>query len=233
MKGKIINRFLIIIGIGLIIFSSISFLGVSNEYKNNSESYDEIKSDIKINEEEGLSKFDFNKLKSENNDFVFWIRIPNSKVDYPVVQGIDNEKYLHRNFENEENKGGALFVDYNNNISEDRNIIIHGHNMRDESMFGDLKNLTNEDKKIYIFKEGKIFEYEIFSFYRVIPNENTYKKVFSDEEYNNYIEEALNRSIYNYNVDNIIESKILTLSTCTNVREDERLIINAKLVNIK
>ena len=71
---------------------------------------------------------------------VAWIQIPGIGLDYPVVQGEDNEYYLYHTFQKENNKAGSIFLDYRNHDDfTDRRVILYGHNMKDGSMFSNLK----------------------------------------------------------------------------------------------
>lgn len=91
-----------------------------------------------------LSKFV--QLYEENQDFVGWLRIPGTKIDYPVMsKSDDNNYYLDKNFKKQYDKNGLLILDYRNEIQKDKvtgpqNFIIYGHNMRTGVMFGTLKN---------------------------------------------------------------------------------------------
>ena len=89
--------------------------------------------------EESLPKIDFDGLRAINEDVVAWIQIPGIGVDYPVVQGKDNEHYLHYTFDGKANKAGSIFLDYRNRVDfTDRKVILYGHNMKDGSMFSNL-----------------------------------------------------------------------------------------------
>ncbi len=88
---------------------------------------------------------DFTQLLSVNSDIVGWLRIRALDISYPVVQGKDNDYYLHRTFEKTDNFAGCLFVNsYNMGDFTDQNTIIYGHNMKNGSMFGKLKNFVND-----------------------------------------------------------------------------------------
>ena len=83
---------------------------------------------------------DFAELRKINEDIVAWIQIPGIDVDYPVVHGEDNEYYLHHTFQKEANKAGSIFLPYRNRADfTEQRVIIYGHNMKDGSMFGNLK----------------------------------------------------------------------------------------------
>lgn len=74
-----------------------------------------------------------------------WLNISNSNIDYPVVQGMDNDFYLNHSFYKEESISGTLFIDYRNNIDSDKNIVIYGHHMKNETMFHDLNFFKEEE----------------------------------------------------------------------------------------
>jgi len=91
-------------------------------------------------------QIDFEKLKRINNQVVGWIKVNGTQVEYAVVQAENNNYYLKRNLEKDYNTGGWIFVDYKNKLDgTDKNIVIYGHNMKDNSMFGSLKNILNEE----------------------------------------------------------------------------------------
>ena len=158
-------------------------------------------------------------------------------IGFGIFKATHNEDYLYKNFDGEDNKGGCLFVDSRNQSIDDDNIIIHGHNMKDKSMFGTLSNLLksdyfNENKKIYIFLEGKKLEYEIFSVYVNELDFNPYVPNFTtDEEFNEYINTSRRKSFHDLEYIAEGENKILTLSTCTNATGIERTIVHAKLIS--
>lgn len=100
------------------------------------------------------SPIDFEALRAVNPDVVGWITIPGTNVDYPIVQGTDNDKYLHTSFEGEETIAGSIFLDFESDGNmEGRNNIIYGHNMKNGSMFKDL----NQYKDASFFKENREF----------------------------------------------------------------------------
>lgn len=244
-----IKKILVLIFVGIFIFSSYNLYKIFNEYKKNKDSYKEIneiviKEDTKgVSEENsnniGIGSKEYAELKAINEDYLLWIYIPGTNINYPVVKAKDNEEYLYKNFKGEENKGGCLFLDSRNESEKDDNVIIHGHNMKDQSMFGTLSKLLNseylnENKKIYIYLENKVLEYEIFSVYVNNGDYNPYQPSFyTDEEFNEYISNARRKSFYNFDYIEDGKRNILTLSTCTKATGDERTIINAKLIGVK
>lgn len=107
--------------------------------------------------EENLPEIDFEGLRAINKDIVAWIQIPGIGVDYPVVQGKDNEHYLHYTFDGKENKAGSIFLDYRNRADfTDSKMILYGHNMKDGSMFSNLKKYQNT---AFRKEEGRVLIY--------------------------------------------------------------------------
>ncbi len=240
MMMKYLRKILILIFLSIFIFSVYNLYKIFYEYKQNKDVYNDVgEIVVKEDKEIQIKNEEYLALKEINEDYLFWISIPETNVNYPVVKSKNNEDYLYKNFKGEDNKGGCLFVDSRNVSEEDDNIIIHGHNMKDKSMFGTLSKLLtseylNKNNKIYIYLENKILEYEIFSVYVNDGSFDPYKTTFNtDEEFNEYINTVRKKSYYNLDYVDDGNRNIITLSTCTNATGDERTIVNAKLVSTK
>lgn len=235
---KLIKK--ILTGIMLVVFilSLYNLYKIFSEYNNNKTTYKEVSNIVKSNEKFPIGSEEYANLKGINEDYLFWIFIPNTNINYPVVKPESNDEYLYKNFKGEENKGGSIFVDSRVALDDD-NIIIHGHNMKDKSMFGTLSNLLkpeylNDNKYIYIYLENKILQYEIFSTYVTNGEDFPYKSEFKDdEEFNNYIDTSISKSINNLNYFEDGKRNIITLSTCTSTTKDARTIVSAKLKDVK
>lgn len=99
-------------------------------------------------------------LKKVNPDLVGWIDIPDTQIDYPVVQSTDNDKYLHTGFDGNENLSGSIFMDYECQPDfKGRNTILYGHNMHNGTMFKDILKF----KDIDYLKEHQYFDIYTFS----------------------------------------------------------------------
>lgn len=255
-----LRKIIFVIALILFIGSSTKLFLIWNEYNQNAKSYEAIQEygpkavDPETKNETGgetgeateeddrykyvLSEEDYNKLYSINQDIKGWITVPNTSVNYPIVQGEDNSYYLHHNFNKEANDGGAIFIACENeNPFEDQNTIIHGHHMKDGSMFATLNKFKEIDffkanKYIYISTKDQVRKYEIFSMYVERASVNPYEISFSsDEEYLNYLKTLSSKSIYGTDIQEFsADDKILTLSTCTYEVSDGRLLIHAKLI---
>jgi sortase B len=107
-------------------------------------------------------------MSEVNPDFVCWIRIDGTRIDYPVVRAQDNETYLNLTFTGSYNVHGAVFMDYRNVGDFVPHIIIYGHHTRHGNMFSDLHRFLNADflsqnQYITIIVNDRIVIYEIFS----------------------------------------------------------------------
>lgn len=100
---------------------------------------------------------DFESLKKINPEIIAWIRIPDTKIDYPVVQGTDNEYYLKHTFKKTEHVAGSIFLDKDNSPDfSNRKTILYGHNMKDGSMFQGLHKYESES---YLQEHNKVYLY--------------------------------------------------------------------------
>ena len=110
-------------------------------------------------ETEGI---DFDALRAINPNVVGWIVVPGTQISYPVVQGADNAWYLRHTFSGERNASGAIFMDYRNRADfSDNQTILHGHNMRDGSMFAPLHGWAGD--RFVIHTPDGVLEFEVFN----------------------------------------------------------------------
>lgn len=188
-------------------------------------------------------KEQYERIKEINKDAVGWIQIPGTNIDYPVLQAKDNEYYLKRNILRKWINNGSIFADYRNNLdmkdkNRARNIIVYGHNMRDDSMFAQLtrykkKDFFNKNRTIYFDIMGKHYQWEVFSVYITDLNFNYLVAEFSsDEEFKQYLNAITEKSIHKAKAELTHKDMILTLSTCSYdlKPEEARFVVHAKLV---
>ena len=181
----------------------------------------------------------FDELKEQNSDTIAWLKLNNTDIDFPIVQSNDNEYYLDHNFKKKYNEIGWTFADYRNNFPElNDNTIMYGHTYRNSSLaFSSLKTVlnkswyNNEENHIIEFTtEKKSLKFKIFSIYTV-KNTNDYLKInMNEEEFNKFIDKALDRSIKDFKTEVVFGDKIITLSTCYNT-SSYRLVVHAKLID--
>lgn len=104
-----------------------------------------------ISEEEPISyemQLDMQKVSdhhSVNPEVAGWIYIPDTPIDYPIVQTGDNDKYLHRNWRGEDSFAGSIFADYKCVLENSENSLLYGHNMANGSMFASLRRFRDTE----------------------------------------------------------------------------------------
>ena len=196
---------------------------------------------IEINEnkdEEVEYKVDFVKLKEINNQIVAYLKVNGTKIEYAVVQAKDNSYYLRKNLDKKYNVGGSIFMDYKNKLDgTDKNIVIYGHNMKNDSMFGTLKNILKEEwynnEENYIInltteKEEK--KYKVFSVYKIKTEDYYIDTEFKENEFEQFINTLKDRSIKDFGTEIDEQDNILTLSTCAD-NNAYRIVLHAKQID--
>ena len=190
------------------------------------------------NEDKEEYIIDFSKLKEQNNETVAWIKVNNTNIDYPIVKADNNDFYLNHSFDKNKNSAGWIFADYRNKFDNtDKNLVIYGHNMRDDSMFGSLKWVINEDwynnednKYITLITENETQVYEVFSVYQIEKEDYYIQTEFSDDNnFEQFVNTIKKRSIKEFNTDVSKDDNILTLSTCAN-NNKYRVVLHAKKI---
>lgn len=206
---------------------------VNNEQANNNEFIDDYWYYINM----PLISVEFDSLKNKNKDTVAWLQLNGTNINYPVVQSSDNSYYLHHAYDNTYNEAGWVYMDYRNNpINFDKNTIIYGHGMNNNTIFGSLRYIveewwyTNNDNQV--LKLSTPIEntlWQVFSVY-TIPEESYYLQTNfnNNTEYLEFLSKIESRSIYNFNVELNENDQIITLSSCYN--NQLRVVLHAKLI---
>jgi len=176
-----------------------------------------------------LSAFD-EEMRQINSDYICWIRVEGTSIDYPVVRGTDNEKYLKTSFSGDYNIAGTVFMDYrnignlfSNSISESLpHIILYGHNLQQGGMFTELRRFLGEQ----FLKENNIItlrvndreiKYEIFTARLTDVDDPAYYLDFSTTRHFSRFADKINAPL--------AATQILTLSTCVRSGSDDARII--------
>lgn len=143
---------------------------------------------------------------------------------------------MTHNFNKEYNSSGWIFTDYNNKVDDtDKNLVIYGHNVKDNSMFGSLKNIMNEEwynkeehYNILFMTENTNAIYRVFSVYKIEVEDYYIQTEFdSNKSFDNFVKTLKDRSIKNFNEEVSAKDNILTLSTCAN-NNKYRIVLHAK-----
>lgn len=184
----------------------------------------------------------YKKLHTLNPDFIGWLAIEGTRVDYPVVQAANNDYYLRRNFEKEYSLAGIPFMDFRNDLSlKQSNVIIYGHNMKSGDMFNDIEKYRKRD--FYLNHSTVSFntltedrQYEVFAvFYASValddPNTFEYYNFIdadSAEAFDGFIKNVRRISFYDTGITPQYGDELLTLSTCDNVSDEGRIVLMAR-----
>ena len=181
-------------------------------------------------------KINFEELKQINSDIVGWITNKDRSINYPVVQGKDNDYYLNHLFNKNENSSGCIFIDYRNDSSfSDKNSIIYGHNMNNGSMFASLLNYKEEkyfleNNEFYIMTPENNYIVKIFSCYDSNINSNSWDLEFkTDTDYENWLQDISDKSFWKNDISPNVEDRIVTFSTCNNNSWDNRFVVHGIL----
>jgi len=182
---------------------------------------------------------DFDVLAEESKDIVGWIYSEDTPINYPIVQGKDNQYYLRRMANGKYNYNGSIFMDFRNDPTlEDRNTLIYGHNLINDAMFAPLLRYRKQayydsHPSMWIITPEKSFRLDVVAGFVVDSDGDSYTLFDSREELQKYLTKAVKRSGFQSNVDVENVEQIVTLSTCTNVKETDRYVIVASLVPVE
>lgn len=183
---------------------------------------------------------DFTALQAINPDIVGWLYIGALDISYPIVQGEDNDYYLHRTFEGQSNFSGSIFMECKNNGDFlDPNTILYGHNMKDQSMFGRLKFLNEregylDDPVFWVLTPEQDYKYQIFSLQYTMSNSEVYT-LFSGagQEVLDYLNARKAESSKTLPEVELTEhSRVVTLSTCASSTGEQRFVVQGVCVNV-
>lgn len=182
-------------------------------------------------------KVDHASLLDINSDYAAWLYIGALDISYPIMRGPDDEYYLHRTFNQDYLFAGSLFI---NSVSSkdfsDPNTIIYGHNMKDTSMFGELRLLYDyeryrDDPYFWVLTPENNYRYKIFSMYQCRGDSDTYT-LFSGPgvAVSDYIRKMKSQSYLDLGDISINEdSRVVTLSTCVYESGPDRFVVQGIL----
>ena len=253
-KGDIILTLALIVAVAVFCFAAYNLFHIYTEYKKGTDEYNHIEqmavterapesTEEASDTEQGPQPpfdVDFAALQGVNPDVVGWIYIEAlDGISYPVVQGEDNEEYLHTTYEKNYNFAGTIFIDYENSRDfTDCNTLVYGHNMKNGSMFGRLKNFSEDQttyeksKYFWIFTPEKDYRYEIISAYTTGVNSDTYTLFKGPgDEFQEYLDTIKGYSeIKTDDTELTIKDRIVTLSTCTG-NDATRYVVQGRLAD--
>lgn len=229
---RMINNILLIICIFIFCISTWKLYGYYRSYKKAKDTYSKIaKENVKISKNE--RKIDFKKLKSQNQDIAGWIYIRGTTIDYPIVQGKDNEEYLHQDFNKKKSSSGTIFLDNNckKDFTSDNNII-YGHHMKNGTMFAQLlkfreKSFLKKHNEIMIFTPDRTIHLKVISAYAQKAQNKIPVTFANDKKKKAYIKKIESMSEQTIKTSRINDSHIYTFVTCSYEGEDNRTYVHA------
>lgn len=181
---------------------------------------------------------DFNALLNRNKDVIGWLYCPNTVINYPVVQGANNDQYLRRDLDGKYLVSGTLFADYRNGaLDEGANYIIYGHNMRNGTMFSVLAKYKQQSYydqhpiMYYLTPDGN-YKLELFAGLVVKHDDKIYLPNQNEEEFSELIKEYRAKSTFKSNVNLEYNDTIVTLSTCSYEFDHARYIVIGRLTAV-
>ena len=241
-KKKTIYTVLMLICIVIFLFALYNIVDIMLEYKEIEDFYDDtIKEYVEVDDEGVITHVDLPKLIAKNSDVKGWMYIEGTAINYPVLQGPDNDYYLYVNYDDKYSEAGSIFVDsYCNGDMSDDHTIIYGHNMKNDTMFGtlnDFKSQAYRDAHPYVYilmPNGKWNKYEIFAYYRADVSDGTFDIFTGDAAYmSSYVNLVSKKNTLSNDNLPVNGEKIITLSTCTEDLDDNcRNVLQAKLVGV-
>ncbi len=244
MKKKI---FRVIFAILLILFigSIGGILFILKQYKDNDRLYAQAAEDFtKTGNDTGETapiEVDFDALKQVNEDVIGWIYCEGTVIDYPVLQGEDNDLYLHHAYDGAYSVSGSIFVDSGNREGfVDSNTIIYGHHMKNGSMFASLSKWSEqqyyeEHPVMWLLTPERDYKIELFSGYTTSAYAETYT-MFPEPsaEVDAYLKRAAEQSDFQplEGIELDGEAHYVLLSTCAYVFDNARSVLHGKLVPV-
>ena len=181
-------------------------------------------------------KVDFEALQKMNPDIVGWICVEGTKINYPIVQGKNNDQYLYRTVTGKRNSAGSIFLDAKAEPDfSDRNSPIYGHNMKNGSMFADVtdyksQKFYNKHPVALLMTPDGNFVVKLFSGYTTKDSSDAWDMEFSDQEFQKWLDKRVQKSYFKAKVKPDSQDYILTLSTCTYETDDARFVLHGILV---
>lgn len=200
---------------------------------------------------------EYKALYQKNKDLIGWLKIDGTKIDYPVMQTMEDENYyLDKDFDKKKSSGGCLIMDtdsvvgsgtmaadYQNGTSPSDNLIIHGHTMKNGEMFGELPGYVSEEygRKHSIICFDSLYEHRKYQLIAVFYSQVFYadQDVFkyykffqaeTQEEFDDWYTNIKEMSLYDTGVNAKLGDEFITLSCCSYQVEDGRFVVVAKRI---
>ena len=256
---KLVYVCAVILFLGIFIFSACQLLQIGGEYRRGEKEYERLTQYVQLPEitkatapavkqEDSVTEdttppeeelqwpvVDFAALQAINPDVVGWIYIPDTKVNYPIVQGRDNDYYLYRLISGEHNSSGSIFLDAKaSSLFLSRNNPIYGHNMKNGSMFADMTRYVDQEyydehPVAMLLTPEKNYTVKLFSAYVTDAWGDSWQLGFEESAYVQWLETLQRRSCFSTDVVPASTDLVLTFSTCTYETANARFVVHGIL----
>lgn len=200
-------------------------------------------SSTEITEPKRITPYEkYKSVYAQNNDYVGWISIDGTNINYPVMQTVGHPNYyLKRGFDEKYSEHGVPYVQEDCDLLSSDNIVIYGHNMKDGTMFSDLEEYASEE----FYKRYPYIQFDTLNNYGTYVIIVVFKTVAYSEdgfkffnfidasdrsEFDDYISRCKELSLYDTGISAEYGDKLLTISTCEYSRNNGRMVIVAKLI---
>lgn len=256
---KWIIRILITVFLAVFLFCAGTLLYIINRYNNDEKIYfyaakqytipeedssdeeaaDEEEIEIETETETAPIRVDFESLLAVNSDVIGWIYCEDTPINYPVLQGEDNDFYLHHTYAGDYSVAGSVFVDSTNRPGFlDSNTVIYGHHMKNGSMFASLEKwkeqeFYEEHPIMWLLTPEQDYKIVLFSCYGTSAYSDTYT-IFTRpcKELNEYMANCVRQSEFQADVEMDPEGHYILLSTCAYMFENARYVIHGMLIPV-
>lgn len=227
--------------LGVLLFSAVQIWCKTEDYRRGDALYVQMAQYAALPEqtaEDGLPwpEVDFAALREVNPDIVGWLYSEGTPIHYPVVQGQDNDFYLHHLFDGSEGHCGTIFLETQNERDfSDPHSILYGHHMKDGSMFKSLKGYQEqsyyeEHPVLLLETPEQWYRLEVFAGYVASTDSHAWQLDFADaQERQSWLDEQVKKSDFHSDVMPGPGDRILTLSTCSYEFQNARYVVHAVL----
>lgn len=240
---KTIRIIILIFAIGIITFSGYNLWNIYSEYTAGEKLYDNYANEFIINieetpeqapeekEDKAIFSVDFNSLLERNKDVVGWLYVEDTPINYPIVQASDNNYYLRRLLDGSYNIAGSIFMDYKNSPDvTDLNTIVYGHNLKNGTMFSNLKDYGSQEyyenhPVMHLLTPQGSHVIQLIGGYQTNIYSNIYKTLKTEEELFDLYDEIIKLSTFKANISLNQGDRLITLSTCSEGGDESRYVL--------
>lgn len=244
-KKRWIYNIAILFFLGVMIFSLWNLIPLLIQDHRDNETQKEMVQMVEKKQEDDKTvalEPDWKKLQESNPDIIGWIYVPDTVINYPIVQSKDNSYYLNHSSLKDVNTIGAIFLDFNASSDlSDFHSIIYGHSVINSSaMFSQIKEFYDEDffkehPYLYLLTPEQNYRCDIVALTKTTSESFLYQIGFSGaEDQEAFLERMMSEASLSRETDDLsADDSIVTLSTCDiayGLDSDKRILLHARLV---